>query len=436
MMRSLTAVMATTVLAAGILVPMGTADATDAAVLPQVAAAGTLKVRLAKAPAKSKVRVKVVGLAGKGIGQRRTVKIRSTKRLALPKGRYRVTPRPVTKKGRTYTAQPARRVVTVRGGRTTPANFRFRAPSAPLQFTNVSAGDALTCAVTTGTRGYCWGNNESAQLGNGGTFVRSATPVALAPPRSGWRQMAAAYPCGRRVDGGLWCWGVHQGDPRGGPLGSTEPSDSGLDSFIEIDGSCGQRVGIEPGTVCWRAGYQGGWTYREVAGSEGLTGVSGRYSGGCGLDVVGHSWCWSGAGAFSVATPVTLREVSVGGAGQVCGVTDLGQLWCWQIGQTLPAKLDVAARFTDISMGGTDRATGCALDLDQHAWCWGALPGATSTPTRVRGGHRFTSITVGNSHVCALAGTKAWCWGSNADGELGDGTTTTRLSPTAVVGPY
>ena len=71
-MRSLTAVMATTVLAAGILVPMGTADATDAAVLPQVAAAGTLKVRLAKAPAKSKVRVKVVGLAGNGIGQQRT----------------------------------------------------------------------------------------------------------------------------------------------------------------------------------------------------------------------------------------------------------------------------------------------------------------------------------------------------------------------------
>src|SRR5207248_840583 len=44
-------------------------------------------------------------------------------------------------------------------------------------------------------------------------------------------------------------------------------------------------------------------------------------------------------------------------------------------------------------------------------------------------------ITAGGSHSCALtsAGGVA-CWGRNVSGELGDGTTTNRLTPAAVVG--
>jgi alpha-tubulin suppressor-like RCC1 family protein len=45
----------------------------------------------------------------------------------------------------------------------------------------------------------------------------------------------------------------------------------------------------------------------------------------------------------------------------------------------------------------------------------------------------FASVTVGESHSCALTTSgRAWCWGDNAGGELGDGTTTTRLVPTEV----
>lgn len=45
------------------------------------------------------------------------------------------------------------------------------------------------------------------------------------------------------------------------------------------------------------------------------------------------------------------------------------------------------------------------------------------------------SLSAGHSHTCAVnkAG-QAMCWGSNADGELGDGTRTDRTGPVAVQG--
>lgn len=89
----------------------------------------------------------------------------------------------------------------------------------------------------------------------------------------------------------------------------------------------------------------------------------------------------------------------------------------------------------------------CATETDGDAYCWGGsrtgalgdgvLDSRRLTPTRVVGGHRFTSIATYNGHACALtrAG-KAYCWGANDRGQLGDGTTTLRLEPTPVTGGH
>lgn len=91
----------------------------------------------------------------------------------------------------------------------------------------------------------------------------------------------------------------------------------------------------------------------------------------------------------------------------------------------------------------------CALTPGGSAYCWGsdlaeALGdgsahdgGYSATPVAVAGGLRFTAISAAQGKTCAVttAG-KAYCWGSNANGSLGNGDTTVSQVdvPTPVVG--
>jgi len=51
----------------------------------------------------------------------------------------------------------------------------------------------------------------------------------------------------------------------------------------------------------------------------------------------------------------------------------------------------------------------------------------------VAGGVRFASLSAGVDHTCGMTTLgAAYCWGNNADGELGDGTTADAAVPTAV----
>lgn len=84
----------------------------------------------------------------------------------------------------------------------------------------------------------------------------------------------------------------------------------------------------------------------------------------------------------------------------------------------------------------------CALDPAGAAYCWGANPLGTSAttspvlvPAPVNGGLEFTTLSAG-AQTCGIAvGGRLYCWGPNAYGQLGDGTTTTHYTPTAVVAP-
>jgi alpha-tubulin suppressor-like RCC1 family protein len=94
-----------------------------------------------------------------------------------------------------------------------------------------------------------------------------------------------------------------------------------------------------------------------------------------------------------------------------------------------------------INGGGLDT---CALLSDGTAKCWGwnaygQLGDGTTTdryaPVSVVGLSNAIAISAGIMHTCALLsdGTVK-CWGYNAYGELGDGTTTNRNTPVSVVG--
>jgi alpha-tubulin suppressor-like RCC1 family protein len=157
--------------------------------------------------------------------------------------------------------------------------------------------------------------------------------------------------------------------------------------------------------------------------------------------------------AATATAALAFYQVSVGSL-YTCGVTTDNRAYCWGDntygrlgdGSTTrrlgPYPVATTLRFRQISAG--DGHT-CAVALDQRAYCWGfgrggALGDGTNTdrrtPVLVAGGRLFRQVDVGDFNTCGVSypDNRAYCWGYNGSGGLGDATTTTRPKPVAVSG--
>jgi alpha-tubulin suppressor-like RCC1 family protein len=196
--------------------------------------------------------------------------------------------------------------------------------------------------------------------------------------------------------------------------------------------------------------------------------VSAGYNDTCVRKIDGTSWCWGfngldelGDGTTSDASsPVATISVGTGvaevstGQFHTCARNTDGTLWCWGYdadgelgnGSTngLLAPLQVTALGSGVAQVSTGYSHSCARMVDGTLWCWGSNAsgqlgdGTTndqSSPEQVTAlGSTVAEVSAGADHTCARKtdGT-VWCWGNNNLGQLGDGTNTSRGTPAPVL---
>lgn len=312
------------------------------------------------------------------------------------------------------------------------------AVDAAVGFDQLAAGENHTSGLEHGTGAvWCWGYNASGQLGLGDTSGRE-TPVRLSRPATAIA-VAAGYNHTCAIDAGhaLWCWG----DNTEGQLGQ------------------GDQPGAPNELQAARVGTDSDWI--GVAGAQGHT---------CGVRAPGTMWCWGRNTQLELGTDPTTQQIrtptqtdsSVNwtssldvGQDSSCAIRADGTLWCWgdnsfgQLGATPDASFVAAPRQvgteTDWTSVSVDAFSGCGVRAGGSLWCWGRnAEGQLGTgdtddryvPTEIGAGSTWSGLSVGRFHACAVqtSGLVA-CMGENSDGQLGLGDTARRNVPTSVALP-
>ena len=165
-----------------------------------------------------------------------------------------------------------------------------------------------------------------------------------------------------------------------------------------------------------------------------------------GKPIEGATYTWRfGDGTTVEDTAVTRTFAESGYMSVSVSVTDATGELLGSLGKdatVAPSITALAQLLTGINAGGVH---GCAIESALILYCWGyngngnVGDGTTihrlSPTAAVSADATFWQVAAGYAHSCALttAGS-AYCWGRNLNGALGDGTQTDRLTPTPVRG--
>jgi prepilin-type N-terminal cleavage/methylation domain-containing protein len=321
-------------------------------------------------------------------------------------------------------------------------------------WTQLSAGATFTCGLASDNTGRCWGGNSFGQLGNkSNTNTKlSNTAIWTAGVLGGQtlRILAAGYQnaCTVALDNKPYCWG------QGGMNGDGTSSDTNVPVAVSTSGVLAGRAakalafGSDVGCVIASGDAPYCWGQNSVGQlGNGTTG---------GSNSTPTAVVMSGVLAGKITKAVSTKGASV------CVIASDDNAYCWgnnqngQLGNNSAsafANAPVAVATSGVLSGKTIKTISvgishaCAIASDDQAYCWGSnasgqLGNGTTTSSSVPvavnksgalAGKSIVSISAGSNHTCAIASdNQAYCWGWNAYGMLGNNTTANTTVPQAV----
>jgi len=173
-------------------------------------------------------------------------------------------------------------------------------------FNTIGAGSGFTCGLTSAGAAYCWGNSFFGQLGYGDTLTTGNTPQPVSTGVSfRWLTVGYQHACGLTSAGVAYCWGRNDSGQLGAPpsrsssvplLVSTPLRFTSLSAGNQH--TCGLTSG--GGAYCW-----GGNTYGALGSGTTTDSYTPVLVSG------GHAFASIGAGiAFSFTCAVTTSQVA------------------------------------------------------------------------------------------------------------------------------
>lgn len=302
----------------------------------------------------------------------------------------------------------------------------------------IAGSAAVATTISAGGSVRAWGDDNNGQLGDGAT-IGNDTPVRVKLPagtlvtsvRAGGRHSLALTSAGQ-----VLAWGRNFR----GQLGDG----------TTVDRHTPVRVKLPPRTRVIAISAGGVHSLAVTAAGQVLAWGSNEYGQlGDGTTKDRHI-------PVRVKLPAGTRVIAVG-ASYNCSMalTSAGQVWAWghngsgQLGDgtrteshvPVRVKLPRGVTVTAIAVGGFD---GLALTSAGHVLAWGdngfgqlgnGTRHSSSIPVRVRfpAGTKVTAVGVGSLHNLARTSTgQLLAWGSNAFGQLGNGTTASSDIPVRV----